>query len=175
MQIREACLRDTEEIRTLYLKAFEESEARMVSDLAVSLLNEASSVDILSFVAVDNSSIIGHTAFSPVFLNATNRHFGYILAPLAVLPAYQKVGVGSSIVRHGIASISKLGSFIVFVYGDPQYYSRFGFKRGLAQRFSPPYRLQLPEGWQAMTLNSVDLPDLGDFHCVNSLNNSNLW
>jgi putative acetyltransferase len=71
--------------------------------------------------------------------------------------------------------ITKLGAFIVFVYGDPQYYTKFSFKTNFAQNFSPPYTLQYPEGWHAMKLNSTVLPEGGKFKCVNSLNDPKLW
>ena len=175
MKIREANIEDSEDIKNLHLQAFDSSEAELVSDLAVNLLHEKSKINIISLVAVDNDAIIGHTSFSPVFLDSTNEHFGYILAPLAVSPAHQNNRVGSTIVKHGLDTISSLGAFIVFVYGDPQYYSRFGFKTDLAKNFTPPYTLQYPEGLHAMKLNSTALPEGGKFHCVNSLNDPELW
>lgn len=175
MQIREATIEDSEGIKNLHLQAFDNSEAEMVSDLAVNLLHEQSKFNIISLVAIDNDAIIGYTAFSPVFLDSTNEHFGYILAPLAVSPTHQNNRVGSTIVKHGLDTISSLGAFIVFVYGDPQYYSRFGFKTDLAQNFTPPYALQYPEGLLAMKLNSTVLPEGGKFRCVDSLNDSKLW
>ena len=134
MQIREASIKDADAIKKLYLEAFDDSEAELVSDFAINLLQEKSTIKIISLVAMDNQEIIGHIAFSPVFLDSTNEHFGYILAPLAVSPPHQKNRVGSTIVKHGLDTISSLGAFIVFVYGDPQYYSRFGFTN-LAQNF----------------------------------------
>ncbi|WP_036489445.1 GNAT family N-acetyltransferase [Myxosarcina sp. GI1] len=175
MQIREANIKDSEGIKNLYLQAFDNSEAELVSDVAVNLLQETATINIVSLVAIDNDAIISHVAFSPVFLDSTNEHFGYILAPLAVLPTHQRNRVGSTIVRHGLDNISSLGSFIVFVYGDPKYYSRFGFKTELARNFTPPYTLEYPEGWQVMKLNSIVFPEGGKFKCVNSLNDSKLW
>jgi putative acetyltransferase len=175
MKIRSANLKDSEGIKNLYLQAFDNSEAELVSDFAINLLQEKSIVNIISLVAINNHKIIAHVAFSPVFLDNNNEHFAYILAPLAVLPTYQNKGVGSTIVKQGLDIISSLGAFIIFVYGDPQYYSRFGFKTDLAQHFTPPYPLQYPEGWQAMTLNSTVFPEGGKFQCVNSLNHPQLW
>ncbi|NJN09808.1 MAG: N-acetyltransferase [Richelia sp. SL_2_1] len=175
MQIREANIKDSEAIKNLYLQAFDNLEAELVSDFAVNLLHEKSTINIISLVAIDNDAIIGHTSFSPVFLDSTNENFGYILAPLAVLPTHQKNRVGSTIVKHGLDTIGSLGAFIVFVYGNPQYYYRFGFKTDLAQNFTPPYTLQYPQGWQAMKLNSTAFPDGGKFQCVNSLNDPKLW
>ncbi len=175
MEIREANIKDSGGIIRLHLEVSNNSEAELISDVAVNLLDEKSAVKTISLVAVDNDVIIGHTAFSPVFLDSTNKHFGYILAPLAVLPAHQKNRVGFTIVKHGLDTISSLGAFIVFVYGDPQYYSRFGFTTDLAQNFTPPYALQYPEGWQAMKLNSTVFLKGGKFQCVNSLNEPKLW
>lgn len=175
MQIREANIKDSDDIRRVHLEAFKNSEAESISDVAVNLLHEKSVIKTISLVAMDNDVIIGHTAFSPVFLDSTNQHFGYVLAPLAVLPTHQKNRVGSTIVRHGLDTISSLGAFIVFVYGDPQYYSRFGFTTDLAQNFTPPYTLQYPKGWQAKKLNSTVFPEGGKFQCVNSLNDPKLW
>ena len=175
MQIREANIKDSDGIIKLHHEAFKNSEAESISYLAVNLLHEKSATKTISLVAINNDVIISHTAFSPVFLDSTNEHFGYILAPLAVLPTHQKNRVGSTIVKHGLDTISSLGAFIVFVYGDPQYYSRFGFTTDFAQNFTPPYILQYPEGWQAMKLNSTVFPEGGKFQCVNSLNEPKLW
>ena len=175
MQIREATIDDVENIKNVHLQAFDDSEARMVSDLAVNLLNEDHPVKIISLVAIENNEVVGHIAFSPVFFESTNEHFGYILAPLAVSPKFQRNKIGSSLVKYGLDTISNTGSFIVFVYGDPKYYSRFGFKRDLAKNFIPPYTLQFPEGWHALKLNSALFPEGGRVRCVDSLNDPDLW
>ena len=168
-------MKDSEGIKNLHLQAFDNSEAELVSGFAVNLLHEKSTINIISLVAIDNDAIIGHTAFSPVFLDSTNEHFGYILAPLAVSPKFQKIKIGSSLVEYGLDTISNIGSFIVFVYGDPQYYSKFGFETALAKNFIPPYTLQFPEGWQALKLNSAVFPEGGKITCVDSLNDPDLW
>ncbi|MGK7955827.1 MAG: GNAT family N-acetyltransferase [Crocosphaera sp.] len=175
MQIREANRKDIEGIKSLYLQAFDSSEGEFVSNLAINLLDEKSTIKIISLVAINNNVIIGHIAFSPVFLESINEHFGYILAPLAVLPTHQKKGIGFTLVTSGLDTISSLGSFIVFVYGDPRYYSRFGFKTNLAQNFTAPHTLQYPEGWHAMEINSTVFPEGGKLECVNSLDDSRLW
>ena len=175
MNIRESTIEDAENIKDVHLQAFDKSEARMVADFTVNLLNENPSVKIISLVAIENDEIVGHVAFSPVLLESTNEHFAYILAPLAVSPKFQKHKIGSSLVKHGLETISNTGSFIVFVYGDPQYYSRFGFKPDLAKNFTPPFTLQYPEGWLALKLNSAVFPEGGTITCVDSLSDPELW
>ena len=175
MQIREATLSDSESIRNVHFQAFDKSEAQMVSDFAVNLLNEKSPIKIISLVAIQNNEVVGHTAFSPVYFKDNSEHFAYILAPLAVSPKHQKNKIGSALVKYGLDTISNIGSFIVFVYGDPQYYSRFGFKTDLAKNFTPQHSLQYPEGWHALKLNSSVFPEGGTIKCVDSLNDPNLW
>jgi putative acetyltransferase len=175
MKIRESTPDETDKIRNVHLDAFDESEARMVADFTVSLLQENNAVKTLSLVAVENNEIIGHIAFSPVFLENTNEQLGYILAPLAVSPEFQKKKIGSALVKYGLESISEMGASIVFVYGDPGYYSRFGFETELAENFIPPFKLQYPEGWHALKLTSKDLPGGGNLRCVDSLHDPDLW
>ena len=175
IHIRKATSLDRDAIREIYLSAFPDSEKELVLKLAIDLLSKKTTPHTISLVAEIDGVIAGHIAFSPVFLESTNAHFGYILAPLAVAPKYQNNKIGSSLVKSGLDAISKMGSFIVFVYGDPQYYSRFGFYTDLAEKFIPPYTLQLPEGWHALKLNSAILPEGGKIICVDSLNDPNLW
>jgi len=175
MQIREAIIDDAENIKNVYLQAFDNSEAQMVSDFAANLLNENHPVKIISLVAIENNEIVGHIAFSPVYLEKTNEHFGYILAPLAVSPEFHNNKIGSSLIKYGLDTLSNIGPFIVFVYGDPRYYSRFGFKTALANNFIPPYTLQFPEGWHALKLNSSVFPEGGKIRCVDSLDDPSLW
>ena len=175
MQTREATIDDAENIKNVHLQAFDNSENQIISDLAVHLLNDNHPVKTMSLVAMESNKIVGHIAFSPVFFESTNEHLGYILAPLAVSPKFQKNGVGSSLVKHGLDTISNTGSFIVFVYGDPQYYSRFGFNTDLAKKFMPPHTLQFPEGWQALRLNSDVFSEGGSITCVDSLNDPKIW
>lgn len=175
MKIREATIDDAEGIKDVHLKAFDNPEARLVADVAVKLLNENHPVKIISLVAIENSEIAGHAAFSPVFYAGTNEHIGYILAPLAVAPKFQRNKSGSSLVQFGLDAISTTGSFVVFVYGDPQYYSRFGFETDLARKFIPPYELQYPEGWHALNLNAAVISAGGPITCVDALNDPELW
>jgi putative acetyltransferase len=43
------------------------------------------------------------------------------LAPMAVLPAYQRQGVGSQLVQTGLATCGKMGYGIVVVLGHPHF------------------------------------------------------
>ncbi|MEB3151128.1 MAG: N-acetyltransferase [Sphaerospermopsis sp.] len=124
---------------------------RQVNIAAFGRVNEADLVDILrqatttlSLVAVQNMQIIGHICFSIVSIDTDNpvnfNVFG--LAPLAVMPSYQRQGIGSKLVRQGLAECSRLGCDAVVVLGHPEYYPRFGFipakEKGLVSEYPVP-------------------------------------
>ena len=147
----------------------------MVSDLAVNLLIEKSSIKIISLVAIQDNEVIGHIAFSPVFSMGSRYPGRFIRGRCRISPHYQKNKIGSSLVHYGLDTISNMGSYIIFVYGDPQYYSRFGFNTDLAKNFPPQHSLQHPEGWQALKLDSSIHSEGGTIKCVDSLDDPNLW
>ena len=90
---------------------------------------------VISLVARDADGIVGHVLFSR--LTAGIRALG--LAPVSVLPARQRDGIGSRLIRHGLAEAATAGWVSVLVLGDPAYYRRFGFDRGLAAAIVSPY------------------------------------
>lgn len=176
MHIRNATALDIERIRGVYLNAFPKNEREAVSKIACDLLLEKPDQRIVSLVAEVEDCVIGHIALSPVTFDSDMKSLGYILAPLAVSPDHQNLRVGTSLVEYGIRVVAEMGTCILFVYGDPRYYQRFGFQRDVADGLIPPYELQYPHGWQAMTMNGIraDVPP-GRISCVASLRHPEMW
>ena len=82
----------------------------------------------LSLVAICDSRVAGHILFSPVTIESEGRSFTTVgLGPMAVLPAYQKTGIGSQLVRAGLEECKRLGHEIVIVLGHPDYLPAFRF------------------------------------------------
>lgn len=87
-----------------------------------------------SLVAVIGGEVVGHIAFSPVAIAAVTvagppaEISAYGLAPLAVSPEHQCMGIGTELVRAGLTLMEQSGISVVVVLGDPAYYSRFGFR-----------------------------------------------
>jgi putative acetyltransferase len=73
--------------------------------------------------------------------------------------------------------LAQFGADVVFVYGDPNYYSRFGFTAKAASRYVPPYALQYPFGWQAIILNDKTIlaDQVVQISCVEPLRDPELW
>jgi putative acetyltransferase len=176
MNIRKANATDADSIQTIYTSAFLEGECDIVSKIALQMLEEKSVPSTISLVAEHVGALIGHVAFSPVEIDSDIKVQGFILAPLAVRSEHQKRGVGSGLVQKGIQQVSDMSAQLVFVYGDPQYYSRFGFAAEVAEGFVPPYPLKFPFGWLGMRLEQCDFPKSPvNIICVNALCDPNLW
>ncbi len=83
----------------------------------------------LSLVATDNNAIVGHIAFSPVFLNGRRTQW-FGLGPVAVWPNHQRKGIGSALVNEGLELLRRVEAKGCILIGDPNYYGRFGFQSG---------------------------------------------
>ena len=101
-------------------------ETRLEADL-VNTLRQAAH-PIVSLVADDGGKIVGHILFSPVTLSGQPDAKIMGLAPMAVLPAEQRRGIGSALVREGLTRCKNLGYGAAVVVGHRDYYPRFGFK-----------------------------------------------
>lgn len=97
----------------------------------------------LSLVAEVNEKIVGHILFSPVRVVSEEGEWSAVaLGPMGVLPPYQRDGIGSQLVRAGLAGCQQAGEGVVFVLGHPDYYPRFGFEpsrsHGIRSEFDVP-------------------------------------
>jgi len=123
LTIRRETPKDIDSIRYVNEQAFgQKEEAEIIDKL------RKRDVVTLSLVAVQADQIMGHILFSPVSVESEYSSFEAItLAPMAVLPEYQRKGIGSQLVRVGLEECRRLGHEIVVVLGHPDYYPRFGF------------------------------------------------
>ncbi len=124
---------------------------RRINELAFGQPNEAKLVKTLrdtarpyiSLVAVIDNHVVGHIFFSPVSIESEFSVFTAMgLAPMAVLPEYQRQGIGSALVRAGLLECLRIGHEVVVVVGHPEYYPRFGFipasSKGLRCEYEVP-------------------------------------
>jgi len=137
---------DVVAIRAIAEAAFLQSaEAQLVDDL------RDAGDSVFSLVAVEGETVIGHAMFSR--LKAPFPALA--LAPVAVRPERQRMGVGSRLIREGIARSEAAGWSGIFVLGDPVFYRRFGFDVGKASGFISPYA---GPHWMALPLGRNELP-----------------
>ena len=175
MTVRPATATDRDAIQAIHRAAFPEGERDLVSALAARLLTEETQPPTLSLVAEKDGRVVGHIAFSPVKIGETETS-AFLLAPLAVDPDEQKSGVGSKLVEFGIETLRNAKVSLLFVYGDPAYYGRFGFEDDLAAGFPPPHPLEFPFGWLARSLAEGSPPEPPrPITCVPALSDPALW
>lgn len=131
------CARETDlnVIREVIETAFSDEENKVIMKLVADLSGETTHPPITSLVAEAENQIVGYVSYSPIFLRTDPSMVGYILAPLAVAPKHQKKGVGAKLIKNGIDRLTRDGADFLLVYGDPAYYSRFGFREEIGQPF----------------------------------------
>jgi len=106
----------------------------------------------VSLVAVLDTIIVGHIAFSPVEIASEELSFvASTLAPVAVLPAHQNQGIGSKLVTGGLQECHRLGHDIVVLAGHPNYYPRFGFGQAYAKGIECEFEVP-DEAWMIAEL-----------------------
>jgi putative acetyltransferase len=134
-QIRDETQAHSEAVREVVRRAFgRDDESSLVDAL------RAERAVVQSFVAVLEGRLVGHLLFSELaIVGDTARVPALALAPLAVLPAFQRRGIGSALVRHGLEVCRSCGHAIVIVLGDPDFYARFGFSSALTARLRAPF------------------------------------
>ena len=134
--IREEAPRDIEAIRDVNIKSFGQTqEADIIEKL------RAACTDALSLVALKKDAVVGHILFSPAVIEGEGGEVvGMGLAPMAVLPEYRRQGIGSELIRTGIAQLKERQCPFIIVLGHPEYYPRFGFE--------PARRCRIRSEWE---------------------------
>ena len=149
MHIRPETDADRDAIYETVRSAFNQvMEADLVDELRMSGDSE------LSLVAEENGRIVGHILFSK--MQSPEGALG--LAPVSVLPDQQGKGIGGALIREGLARVKEAGWKAVFLLGEPDYYSRFGFTVEAALPFDTIYPVQY---FMAQELESGGLPASG--------------
>jgi len=83
----------------------------------------------LDFVAINDNKIIGNIVYVKAKVINNDKEFNVLtFGPISVLPEYQNNGIGSKLINHTIKLSKEMGYKGIIIYGDPEYYKRFGFK-----------------------------------------------
>lgn len=152
MVVRPEIPDDLAAIHAVHAAAFPtEDEASLVDAV------RASGRLIVSLVAEEGGAVVGHIAFTPVSIDGAEAGLG--LAPIAVVPEYQRRGIGSQLVREGLARASGLGVGYVVVLGHPEYYPRFGFQP--AAKFGLDNEYGAGEAFMVLELRPGAVPAAG--------------
>jgi putative acetyltransferase len=139
-------------------EAGERSSVHLVNEVAFGQPDEADLVDrlrtegavLLSLIAELNNRIVAHILFSRMWIEtACGSILAVALAPIAVLPTYQRQGIGGRLIRKGLDLLRREGEHIVIVVGHSEYYPQFGFSTQKARSLESPFA---PEVFMAIEL-----------------------
>ena len=92
--------------------------------------NSNSYISRLDLIAVSKNKIIGHiiSTKAKVIDSQNNEREILCVGPFAVLPIFQKKGIGSKLLNQSIVVAKELGYIGMILFGNPEYYHRFGFR-----------------------------------------------
>jgi putative acetyltransferase len=176
MYIRETGDADLNEILLVEGAAFDSGKE---VELTRDLLADPTAKPFLSLMAFIDDQPAGHILFTAARLVNSPREVAVsFLAPLAVVPKFQRRGVGGSLIKNGLERLVRSGMDLVFVVGHPGYYPRYGFTQAGKLGFESPFPMSVEhaDAWMVYALR----PDLlgsvtGKVVCCDTLNKPELW
>lgn len=118
---------DAEAISAVTVAAFKTlAISRHTEQFIIAALRRAKALT-LSLVAEVDGRVAGHIAFSPVTISDGTPNW-YGLGPVSVLPAYQRQGIGKTLIREGLSRLKAMQAQGCCLVGHPEYYRQFGFQ-----------------------------------------------
>ncbi len=179
MIVREANTADLKSLLEINLLAFGEEEGPEVVQMVKDLLDDPSAKPLLSLVAEkEDHKLVGHILFTRAQVEGRNDINASILAPLAILPGYQKLGIGGLLIREGLRLLAKSETDLVFVLGHPEYYPRHGFITAGARGFDAPYPIpdEVAGAWMVQDLKPGLISRVkGRVVCAKAMDRPEYW
>jgi len=142
-------------VRELSIDAFggDERIGRLLDALRASWAWDAE----LSFVADLDGEIVGHVLYTHAMLDAPHELVDVlVLSPIGVRPALQGRGIGGEMITTTLRLLDQRGERLVFLEGNPAYYTRFGFRRGADLGFVAPSVRIPPDAFMVYPLSRYE-------------------
>jgi putative acetyltransferase len=142
MNIRCETLLDYQKIVEVNNLAFgQENEAQLI----VEIRRSNRYIPELSLVAEVDNNIVGHILLSYIDLKteeSVGKNLSVLsLAPIAVLPQFQKQGIGTALIQAGLEKANEMQEKIVLVLGNLSFYNRFGFVSSVIYEIECPFEV----------------------------------
>ena len=144
-------LRVRQETEEDYLAVFELVEGAFLSAphsdhtehfLVERLRKSSGFIPELSLVAEIAGKVVGHILFTPVHITHSQQsHVALSLAPVAVHPDYQRMGIGRRLILAGHEIAKQLGYTSVVLVGHADYYPKFGYQQANSFGITFPFDL----------------------------------
>ena len=133
--VREATDEDMDRVREVVIAAYGGERMAQLLDA----LRESSAWLDLAFVAEEKDHVVAAACYTRAWLDAPNKLVEVlVLCPVAVLPDRQRGGTGSRLVEESLRMVEHRDEPLVFLEGDPGFFSRVGFIAAPELSFEPP-------------------------------------
>ena len=158
-EIRQENKKDYDEVYKVVKTVFETAEHSdgNEQDLVVALRKSKNFIPELSLVAIQDKKIVGYILFTKINIG---KYEELALAPLAVLPEYQKQGIGKKLIEKGHKIAKGLGFHYSVVLGSEKYYPKFCYVPASQYGIKAPFEV-LDENFMVMKLNDFDKEIIG--------------
>lgn len=159
LEIRQETPKDYEEVYNVVKTAFATAEHSdgNEQDLVVDLRKSNNFIPELSLVAIKDNKIVGYVLFTKINIGEYEE---VALAPLAVLPKYQKQGIGKKLINKGHKIAKGLGYHYSIVLGSKTYYPKLGYVPASQYGIKAPFEVS-DENFMAIKLNDIDIKITG--------------
>ena len=154
--IRQENVNDYKEVYHVIKTAFETAEHSdgNEQDLVIALRKNIDDfIPELSLVAIGNNKIVGYILFTKIKIGENEE---LALAPLCVLPEYQRQGIGSKLIMEGHRIAKTLGYHYSVVLGSEKYYTKFGYTPAIEYGIEPPFDVP-SKNFMAIKLNESNV------------------
>ena len=175
VEIVEAQESDLASVLDIVSQAFGEED---VASLVRDLVNDETAEPVVSLLARKEDLDVGHILFTRARLEPENHFNVSILAPLAVVPGFQRQGVGGQLIDAGLDILRVNDVALVFVLGNPDYYNRQGFITAGILGLDAPYPIpeKNSDAWMVRELSSGKLGNYhGTVRCAASMDRAEYW
>lgn len=151
------------------------------AEFTLDLLQDKTALPLISLLAYDGDKAVGHILFTRAYLDSMENDSPsmQILAPLAVIPEYQRQGIGGELIRDGLRRLREWGTKMVFVLGHIEYYPKHGFicdanKAGYISPFPIPE--EVADAWMYQYLVPEEsFREKGKIICAEAMNKPEHW
>lgn len=152
------------------------AEGRAIGSLVQGLFDSTPVEDLFPFLALQGEEVIGALFFTRLHSDAAPHRHITLMAPVAVEPAWQGRSVGRGLITHALWKMRGHGAEIAVTYGDPNFYTKIGFRPIDTSVLPSPLPLTRPEGWLGQPLGPVRLEKTpGPVRCVPAFFDAAYW
>lgn len=110
-------------------------------------------INELDIVAEVDGKIVGNIVYTKAKIVTDDGNCNEVISfgPLSVLPEFQGRGIGGMLIEHTKTIAKELGYKAILIYGDPDYYSKFGFVA------AETYKIGTADNMYAVPLQAIEL------------------